>query len=215
MIAHDKKVTFDEVKDKIVYVLMQKNEGFAEALPHVDYLDMMIVFYQSVGDKGYLPINYAYMKMLGVNEQNLLSVASENTPKLLGYKVRGIMSVIDECMGVDHGTDLEIDEFLKQFYESIPLYVVSNKVSYNGAAVLLYPELMKAISNKLNSSLYIIPSSRHEIIVVKSTESYKIDTSSLRDLIVDVNTTSLEPEDKLSDSLYYYDRETDKITIVE
>jgi len=209
MIAHDKKVTFDEVKNKIVYTLIQKNEGFAEVLPHVDYLDMTIIFYQSVGDNGYLPINYAYMKMLGVNEQDLLSVASENTPKLLGYKVRGVMSVIEECMGFDYTTDLEIHD------GSIPIYVVSNKISYNGAAVLLYTGLMKAISNKLNCNLYIIPSSRHEILVVKDLGNGEIETDRLKELISYVNQTEVRPEDKLSDSLYYYDRETDKITIVE
>ena len=206
MIAHDNKVYFNEVKDKIVYVLMQKDEGFAETLPHVNYLDMVIVFYQSVGDNGYLPINYAYMKMLGVNEQDLLSVASENTSKLLGYKIRGIMSVIEECMGFDYATDLGIED------EDVPLYVVSNKISYNGAAVLLYPGFMKAISKKLNCSFYIIPCSMHEIIIVKSMNDRQIED--LKDMIVHVNRTSLDPEDKLSDSLYYYDRKTDKVTIV-
>lgn len=205
MIAHDKKVNFDEVKDKIVYVLMRKDEGFAEVLPHVNYLDMMIVFYQSVGDNGYLPINYAYMKMLGVNEQDLLSVASENTFKILGYKIRGIVSTVNEYAGFDYMADLGIED------KDVPLYVVSNKISYNGAAVLLYPGLMKAIAKKLNCSFYIIPCSMHEIIIVKSMNDRQIED--LKDMIVNVNKNNIDPEDKLSDSLYYYDRETDKVTI--
>lgn len=202
MIFQDKKVTFDEVKDKIVYVLMRKDEGFAETLPHVNYLDMMIVFYQSVGDNGYLPINYAYMTMLGVNEQDLLSVASENTSKLLGYKVCSAMNTIMECLGETPSNE----------DENIPLYIVSNKIHDNGAAVLLYPGFLKTLSNKLNCNFYIIPCSMHEIMIVKNISDIQLET--LKDMIVHVNSTTLPPEDKLSDSLYYYDRETDKVTIV-
>jgi hypothetical protein len=57
----------------------------------------------------------------------------------------------------------------------------------------------------------VIPCSINEILVHPVTENMEI--TSLKSLINDVNNTELKPEDVLSDSLYYYDREIDKLRI--
>lgn len=200
-------LTFDKLKDGIIYVLTRKNEELANYVPHVNYLDLMIVFYWRKSESEYCPINNELATIMDVDTDDLMLAAMENTSRLMGYKVQGILSVIADCCGY------EMYDF-KAIDEEIPMYVASNKILYNGACVMLYNGFMRALAKKLDSNLYIIPSSLHEIIVLKDLGYGEFDDS-LKEMICYVNQTEVRPEDKLSDSLYYYDRETDKITIVE
>ena len=70
---------------------------------------------------------------------------------------------------------------------------------------------LRDISDKLDSNLYIIPSSVHEVLVLS--EKLGDDKKSLQEMIRMVNETHLEPQDILSDSLYFYDRNDEKISI--
>ena len=203
-----KDLTFDKVKDSIIYVLTRKNEELASCVPYVNYLDLMIVFYCRKNESEYFPINNELATIMNVDTDDLMLVAMENTSRLMGYKVQGILSVIEDCCGYEMFDFNAIDE-------EIPLYVVTNSIFYNGACVMLYNGFMKALAKKLDGNLYIIPSSLHEIIVVKDLGDGELEADRLKEMICHVNQTELRPEDKLSDSLYYYDRETDKITIVE
>ena len=92
-----------------------------------------------------------------------------------------------------------------------PMYVLSNSRMINGAAAMLYPDMLKDLSEKLDSNLYIIPSSVHEVIVFS--DNLADDEKSLRDMIYTVNRTQMDPQDILSDSLYFYDRKEEKIFI--
>ena len=200
-------LTFDKLKDSVIYVLTRKNEELANYVPHVDYLDLMIVFYWRKSESEYCPINNELATIMDVDADDLMLAAMENTSRLMGYKVQGILSVIADCCGY------EMYDF-KAIDEEIPMYIVTNNIFYNGACVMLYNDFMKALAKKLGSNLYIIPSSVHEIIVLQDL-GYGEFNDSLKEMISYVNQTEVRPEDKLSDSLYYYDRETDKITIVE
>ena len=91
------------------------------------------------------------------------------------------------------------------------LYLVSNEKMIFGASVILYPGMMESVAEKLDSNLLIIPSSIHEVLVLS--DKLTTDWDYLRDMIHSVNKTEMVPQDILSDSLYYFDRETGKITI--
>ena len=201
-------LTFDKLKDGIIYVLTRKNEELANYVPHVDYLDLMIVFYWRKSVSEYCPINNGIAETMDVDADDLMLAAMENTSRLMGYTVKGILSVIADCCGY------EMFDF-KAIDEEIPMYIASNNIFYNGACVMLYNGFMRALAKKLGSNLFIIPSSVHEIIVLRDLGNGELETDRLKEMISYVNQTEVRPEDKLSDSLYYYDRETDKITIVE
>ena len=93
----------------------------------------------------------------------------------------------------------------------MPMYVLSNSRMINGAAAMLYPDILRKLSDKLKSDLYIIPSSVHEVIVFA--RNMANDEKSLKEMIRTVNRTQLEPQDVLSDSLYFYNRNDEKISI--
>ena len=73
------------------------------------------------------------------------------------------------------------------------------------------PELLKDLATAIGSGMYIIPSSIHEVILVPSVNCD--DGESIRQMIREVNDTQVEMEEILSYSLYYYDKEEDKVLI--
>ena len=81
----------------------------------------------------------------------------------------------------------------------------------DGASCMLYPDLIREISDSAGSSLFIIPSSVHEVLIlpVENTE----EGEEVKSMIREINDTQTEPGEILSYSLYYYDREQGKIMI--
>lgn len=91
------------------------------------------------------------------------------------------------------------------------MYVITNTKGINGASCLLYPDLIKKLANELDSDLYILPSSIHEVIAVKANNG--MNKSSFREMVFDVNRTQVPEEDILSDTVYFYSRERGAITM--
>lgn len=65
--------------------------------------------------------------------------------------------------------------------------------------------MMDAICEKIGSNFFILPSSLHEVLIVPASKN--MDLSELEDMVREVNATQVAPPDKLSDSVYRYDRE--------
>ncbi|MBR4708007.1 MAG: hypothetical protein IKP29_08130 [Pseudobutyrivibrio sp.] len=201
-------------KDYIIYKLINKanNTELLESIPYVDYLDMAIIFYQVVegfndGEGTCALITNKHLEDSDILLKDLMLCASENTPRLLGLKINGILSSIAEYSGDDTLVEA-LEEELGVDADMFPLYVATNKVASNGAAVILYKDMLKAMAAKLKSDLYVIPCSIHEVILVKVMKNCQMNTEEIRKLIAEVNRTELRFSDILSDSLYYYSRET-------
>ncbi len=202
---------YDLVKKGLSYKLIseERNRDLLENVPHVPFLDLAIVFYYAFEKSG-LPdgsilIRNKHMEMWNVDTETLMTDARENAPKALPGVCRDIWSVLKRIYP-GNPEELPCDNEAEP-----PMYVLSNSRMINGAAVMLYPDLLRNLSEKLDSNLYIIPSSVHEVIVFG--QNMADDEKSLRDMIRSVNETQLEPQDVLSDSLYFYDREVEKISI--
>ena len=201
-------------KDYIIYKLINKanNTELLESIPYVDYLDMAIIFYQVVegfndGEGTCALITNKHLEDSDILLKDLMLYASENTPRILGLKINGILSSIAEYSG-DESLVEALEEELGVDADMFPLYVATNKVASNGAAVILYKDMLKAMAAKLKSDLYVIPCSIHEVILVKVMKNCQMNTEEIRKLIAEVNRTELRFSDILSDSLYYYSRET-------
>ena len=83
----------------------------------------------------------------------------------------------------------------------MPLYVVSTGKPY-GAWGIFFPGLMKVICRMIKADgYYILPSSIHEMLVLKG----NYDVAQLQKMVADINATEVAPEDRLTDSIYYYD----------
>lgn len=206
---------FNNVKNLVVYKVINfdRNIDILKVVPHIRYLDLAIVFYLmfpetvDTENKKLVMIKNDMMKAWDITTQELMDVASENTPKLLGLKVQSLYSTIAQYIG-----DYEFYELAEMEEDTMPLYIASNKSGCHGASVMLYKDFLKNISLKLKADIYVIPCSIHEIIVVKAIKDCQIDTSDLRDLIAYVNMNDVPENEILSNNLYYYSRGTNELS---
>lgn len=203
-------VDYETVKKGLYYKLIstERNTALLNTIPHVPFLDLDIVFYYSLETDG-LPegsilVKNSHMEMWGVNTETLMMDARMNSPLSMPVKCREMKDVLME---------LKPDAFdMTDELNNMPaMYVISNCRMVNGASTILYPGILTELSDRLKGNLYIIPSSVHEVIVIP--DDGRETSESLRSMIYSINRTQLDPQEVLSDSLYYYDRETEKITI--
>lgn len=88
------------------------------------------------------------------------------------------------------------------------MYVLTNKEKYFGAAGILFcAELFQEVIGKNN--FYILPSSVHELILVKDDEG--CDMQGLSAMVRCVNEEQVDREERLSDHAYYYDWKQNKV----
>ncbi len=151
---------YECVKERIVFKIIHYNQNkiLLNSIPHIKFLDLAIVFYylvQSVqfGNATILIYN-SHLELWGKESYEIFQVAKVNSQRLLQYKVSHIEDILKE----------ELDEELWPEIEEwdIPMYVLTNHTKLNGAACMLYPEVLKDFSLAVGSDLYLLPSSVHE-----------------------------------------------------
>ena len=96
--------------------------------------------------------------------------------------------------------------------DQLPMQILSNRQHVHGASCILYPGVLEQLSEKEDCDFYILPSSIHEVILLK--DSKDEDTVQLKEMIWDVNRTQVAPEEILSGSLYHFSRVEKRLNIV-
>ena len=93
------------------------------------------------------------------------------------------------------------------------MYVLTNEQRLYGAANILYPEYLEDIAQRVDSDIYIIPSSVHEVITIPAYMVESVDY--LQAMVMEVNRNEVSEEDYLSDGVYLYSRETKEVEQVK
>lgn len=207
-IMQDAKEIYKRVYPKLINA--ERNEELLKTVPHVEFLDLAEIFVVKMelsAGTGNVTIKNDLMDMMGLDIENLKKTAHENMVSKGLYK-SSLSSIIAELIG---GSDEIPGLSNEQFEDSIPMTIVTNPEKFNGACCLLEKSIFAEMSEELESDLYILPSSIHEVIVVPDTDRF--DKEELRHMVMDVNRTSVSEEDFLSDSIYRFDRVTEKIQV--
>lgn len=123
--------------------------------------------------------------------------------------------IFDEAINNTRFVVSTMEETIKSIApdEEIPdcgLYIVSNEKRTQGAAAIYNMELFKSFAEKLDSDLVIIPSSIHELIVMKYVSGISI--YELNNMVKEANETQVLPEEQLSDHVYIFNRSTNSLT---
>ena len=64
--------------------------------------------------------------------------------------------------------DEELSALLSKEANMIPMYILTNRQKLHGSACIVYENLLSDIADCLDSDLYILPSSIHEVILIPS-----------------------------------------------
>lgn len=212
-------LNYESVKSRIAFKLIntQKNKELLKDIPHMEFLDLSIVFQFLISDENIgaasILIHNAHAKLWGVDERELYKRAMQNTPKLLQYELKNMRDVIGDILHseVNQYHEDDYNEYMEELGRCIPMYVLSNKNRTDGAACMLYPDLIGDFSKAMGSDLYIIPSSIHELLLLPAGDDDE--SGYIRAIIREVNETQLLEEEILSDSLYIYDSISKEIKI--
>lgn len=201
---------YENIKDKLIYKLVhrEKNQELLEDVPHVKVHDLAVVFQCLVAEEAMgnatILIHNAHLKLWGVRKERLYQDAIANAPSLQPYEITPMSEIIRQLLEVEE--ELPIEE------GSIPMYVLSNKARLFGASCILYPDVLKDFADELESDLYILPSSVHEVILLPADGTE--DVENLRRMVCDINETQLRVEEVLSDNVYFYNRRDNKFKVL-
>ena len=168
----------------------EKNKTLLLEIPHREYLDLSIIYRYAVNlsdnDIATTTINYILMDEFKLTEEELYEAAYKNTRRILKPKV--------------------VSPGLPGFY------MITNDQNIFGANGILYKDIIAEEAKKLNTNIYLIPSSIHEFLIQPVSNTLK--PKDLKEIIKDANENVIDPEDYLSDSLYIYKLETDTIEVI-
>lgn len=198
---------YEKAKRNVTYKLInyEKNKELLEDVPHIEFLDLAIVFQYVVAVAGdetaTILLKNDHLKMWGKPMDELFRLAENNTKKFLGFQCASMKEVLGSILGPEEEIEMEVD-----------MYVLTNQIGVYGAITMLYKEKLKKISERLKSNLYILPSSVHEVILIPADDM--IDPMVLKDMVYQVNRTQLKTEEILSDSVYFFSYEKNEIMLM-
>ena len=203
--THRDAIHFENIRNRIAFKIINynSNKKYLRDIPFKRFLDLAIVYYvvfdEFMGKKATVTINNSYIRKWGITDEELEKQALNNTASILRYSIKPLATLLRE-----HGETIPSDDD-KQ------IYVLTNEANFNGAACILYKDLLKKVSSEIESDLYIIPSSVHEVLIIPKADN--ITSEELSRMVREVNETDLEREDILSDHVYEYSYKNGCITM--
>ena len=75
---------------------------------------------------------------------------------------------------------------------------------------MLYEDKLHALAEDLETDLYIMPSSLHEIIAVSASMG---DPNELAQMVAEINMDQVSLEERLSNQVYHYDKDLRKLSL--
>jgi len=205
-----------DASERVVFQIIntQQNKSFLEQVPHREFQDLSIVYKVIISaDKDAVQsskITNEFAKRLGMSEEQLFKCAAENTRRLFPPVVRSMNDIMKEMFARD-GMPQDIAEMMiAEIPPEQTMWVISNEKGINGAASMLYENELHELAESLESDLYILPSSVHEVIAVSSDMG---SPEMLAQMVVEVNMQEVSLDERLSNQVYHYDKDLRKLTL--
>ena len=210
---------WQRAKEKVCFKLVNRelNKKMLEEVPHVPVMDLEMVFYFKVGSSfaegvASITIHNTHLSAWNISEAELQKAAMQNTQRLNPPVIKSMQAIMREMI-IGEAVNCDFDELLMQTLEmnQPAMYVLTNKDRYFGATCMVYPDIVKRFAERREKDMYILPSSVHEVIIVDAEED--MDTDNLKAMIREVNQSQVAIEEQLSNSLYYYNRRDNILSV--
>lgn len=184
---------YEEVKDSIGVSLIgvRGNEEMLAQVPNVIVADMAVVFRLN-NDEGSKLVTNDDLGKWGVDAESFSRDAMQSAP----HSQPATIVRMEDMLGVP-------EEFRNP--DDPVLHVATNRDGFLGAGVISYPGFMDEAAEKLGGDFFILPSSVHEVILLKGDEPTTPSISELKQMVTDINASEVSEADKLTDNVYHYD----------
>lgn len=194
-------LNYNAVKDYLFMTVInaEEHKNDLATMPHTIIGDLAIVYkimIQTTDDRFCSArVTNQLMDQYGIDVNKLHNDALISSPNMMKPEILPL-----ETMSMGIPKDIALEEKEHQ------LVVLTNENHTEGAATMFYAGVLNDLATKLNHSLYIIPSSTDECIAV--CDSLNLNHEHLENMLHEVNNSSLvDPDKKLSDHLYHYDKD--------
>ena len=216
---------FKAAREHISYRLISRsrNSGLLNNVPHFPYLDLAVIFCLSYeakkGGSMQAVIENHLLEEWHVKKEDLIPLAETYSPVLMPPVLMDMEETLKRHRKASGTRENESGEPAEGetagepdpaglFPASgNPLYVLTNSFGRYGATSVLFPGILKELSEKLGDDLALIPSSVHEFLIIRKKDAFP--DKELNEMIRSVNETDVLPEERLSDHAYYYSRADD------
>lgn len=194
-----------------VAINAEANEEILAEIPHRRVMDLALVYRLIVSMEGDAVSSVLYtnrtMMLAGISEAELFERAMDYARA--NICVRSVFDILKE-----RPCEFDLDELKGKKGE---LVVIRNETPWFGGGILALWAMDEGITIDLDSDipLFVLPSSIHELLVVKGVDASKEDVEFLASMVKNVNTTKVNAEERLSNSVYQYDPETKKVTLAK
>lgn len=212
---------FEQMKDKVCYKLVNTgmNSELLSTVPHRNYLDLAIIYYLqlSMTDNGLTTVTVTdgLAQIWGVDESELYELARKNTPRLNRGIVLTLSDTLSGCTNTPQAHSIQTYDgydFSTGATEILPMYIATNTTKTFGAAVILYDGLLKDVAEYLScSGIYAMPSSIHEFMFISDSIG---PAESIKQMVQEINSTEIQPDEVLSDNIYHYDAATHELKVI-
>ena len=208
----DKLYDWNFVRDRILFRLVnsEANRELLQDIPSVEVFNLSRVFYiileKSEKSRQNILVNNRLMEKWGVDAADLLKQAEINTPAELPEQFMNLEFLLSDVFSDVRHTQLP-------YHTGIPMYILTNGIRLYGASCMMYNGVLEKISEKLHSGFYVLPSSLHEVILVPADAYDQEYAGQLKDIVITVNLEELQEQDMLSDTVYYYNKETKQLSM--
>lgn len=206
----------EKAKDNIVFQLIntEQNKGLLADTPNRQFQDLSIVYRWVVklDEEGIQStvIHNSLQKQLGLTEEEMFKLAVDNTRRLLPPTVKSMNDVIRDMFMKDGMPSEMADLMVGDIPPEQTMWVISNERGINGAISMMYEDQLHTLAENLETDLYIMPSSVHEVIAVSSDMG---DPNELAQMVAEINMDQVALDERLSNQVYHYDKDLRKLSL--
>lgn len=207
---------FDSAKDNIVFQVINtmQNHDMLQDMPHREFQDLSIIYrwVVKIDEQGVQSavVRNNMAKQMGMTEEQLFKAAVENTRRIFPPTVKSMNDVMKEMFIADGMPAEMVEVMIGEIPEDKMMWIISNERGVNGAGSMLYEDNLHKLAMKLETDLYILPSSVHECIAVSADMG---DPYELAEMVNEINMGQVALEERLSNQVYHYDKDARRLTL--
>lgn len=177
------------------------NEDFLKGKAYLPFLNLSILFYiDYIGNRS-VDITNQMLNIWNIEINDLFEIAKQNIE--MQYIFLSMNQVLYEIINEDTQSKIDKDD---------TMYVLSNYNRHYGAGTMVNESILQSVFHNLEQNFYILPSSVHELIIVRAMEDVEVE--GLKQMVMDVNADFVDKKEILSYDLYMYDGKAQKVFIV-
>lgn len=220
MASHLKE--FNMMKDKVRIRLINydANAETLKHIPHRKFLDLAVTYYLDMGKARYgynatAVIPDELTEIWKVSEEELYQTGMEKLLERDTFHAVDIISLIKEAAKEEQDADTAklLNKVVRESKPGEKIYSVSNQKVLYGASCIINTPFLQELAEQERSDLIIYPYNVSELIIFPLSDRNKEEIAA--DNLMELYNRKIPREERLSNSVYLYDRKTHGVSIIK